>query len=150
MKLSVIAATCLLMLASAVAQEKPHAAKVAAAAPSFEPQVSKFWEAYKTKNKAALGAMLSESHRQVEEGDSKFGDKKSEIASVDDFELMNYTLRDFTAKSLGPQSVLVTYLAQYEGKAGGEVSKSNSAFSQIWVREGSVWKSVYLQETALK
>jgi hypothetical protein len=63
---------------------------------------------------------------------------------------MNYTLRDFTAKSVGPQSVLVTYLAQYEGKAGGEVSKSNSAFSQIWVREGSVWKSVYLQETALK
>jgi hypothetical protein len=150
MKITVIAATCLLLLASAAAQEKTQAAKPAPAAPALEPQVRKFWEAFKAKNKEALGALLSDSFREVEEGESKFGDKKSEIASVDEFELMSYTLKDFTVKSLGPQHALVTYLAKYEGKSGGEVAKSNSAFSQIWVREGSVWKTLYLQETALK
>ena len=149
MKISVIA-TCLLLLASAAAQEKPKAAKPTTAAPALEPQVRKFWEAYKGKNKQALGALLSDSFHEVEEGDSKIGDKKSELASMDDFELLSYTLKDFTVKSLGPQSALVTYLAQYEGKSGGETTKSNSAFSQIWVREGSVWKTLYLQETALK
>jgi hypothetical protein len=142
-----IAATCLLLLASAAAQEKSQAIK---SVPALEPQVHKFWEAYKARNKEALGALLSDSFHEVEEGDSSIGDKKSEIDSVDGFELTSYTLKDFTVKPLAPQCVLVTYLAQYEGKTGGQMQKSNSAFSQIWIREGNVWKSLYLQETGLK
>ncbi len=150
MKLSVTAAICLLLVAITAAQEKSQAIKSTAPADALEQHVRKFWDAYKGKNKEALGVLLSDSFHEVEEGDSGFGDKKAEIASMDEFELTSYTLKDFTVKSLAPQSALVTYLAQYEGKTGGQTQKSNSAFSQIWVREGNVWRSLYLQETALK
>ncbi len=150
MKMSVIAATCLLLLATAVAQEKSPAAKSAPAAPALETQTHKFWDVFKTKDKKTLATLLSASFHEVEEGDSGFGDMKAELASMDDFELISYTLKDFKVKSLGPQTALVTYLAQYEGKASGQPTKANSAFSQIWVREGSAWKCVHLQETALK
>lgn len=149
MKMSVIAATCLLLLASAAAQEKP-AAKAASAAPNLEPQVHKFWDVFKTKDKKTLATLLSESFHEVEEGDSGFGDMKAELASMDDFVLVNYTIKDFKVKSLGPQAAVTYYAAQYEGKASGQPTKANSAFTQVWVREGGAWKCIHLQETTLK
>ena len=64
------------------------------------------------------------------------GDKKAEVNAVDDFELVNYTLSDFTVKSIGPNAALVTYIAQYEGKSGGEISKAKSVFAEVWIRSG--------------
>ncbi len=39
---------------------------------------------------------------------------------VDEFELKSYSLKDFKLRSLGKDSALVTYMAHYEGKAGGQ------------------------------
>ena len=69
---------------------------------------------------------------------------------VDEFQLVSYTLSDFTVKSLGPNSALVTYIAQYEGKTGGESSKAKSVFGEVWTRSGTEWKALYLQETYMK
>jgi hypothetical protein len=150
MKMSVIAATCLLLLATAVAQEKSPAAKSAPATPALETQVHKFWDVFKTKDKKTLATLLSASFHEVEEGDSGFGDMKAELASMDDFVLISYTLKDFKVKSLGPHAALVTYLAHYEGKSGGQPSKSDSAFGEVWIHEGNDWKALYTQETAVK
>ena len=149
MKMPVLAATCLLLLASAFAQEKPQAAKPAPAIPA-EANVRKLWKAFQNKDKKALSALLSDSFRMVEDGGTGFGDKKAEVDMVDELELTSYTLTDFTVKPLGSQAVLVTYLAQYESKSGGQTAKAKSGFGEVWVREGNAWKSVYLQETALK
>jgi len=94
--------------------------------------------------------MLDDEFRQFEEGLSAFGDKKTEVNAVDDFELLSYTLNDFIVKSIGPNAALVTYLAQYEGKSGGEVSKGHSVFAEVWIRSGSDWKDLYMQETYVK
>jgi hypothetical protein len=69
---------------------------------------------------------------------------------VDEFDLTSYTLKDFTVKSLGPHSALVTYSAKYEGRSGGEASKANSIFGEVWVHEGNDWKALYIQETTVK
>lgn len=69
---------------------------------------------------------------------------------MDEFELLSYTLSDFTVKSTGPSAALVTYIAQYEGKTGGEVSKGKSVFGEVWVRDGNEWKDLYMQETYIK
>jgi hypothetical protein len=45
---------------------------------------------------------------------------------------------------------LVTYIAQYEGKTGGESSKAKSVFGEVWTRSGNEWKALYLQETYMK
>jgi hypothetical protein len=151
MKLILTAVACSLFLAAATAQEIQKApAKSTAAAPALEAKIRKVWEDFEKKNKDSLAAALSDDFREVEEGGSGFGDKKAEIAMVDDFEICTYTLKDFKVKSLGAHAALVTYLAHYEGKAGGQPSKSDSVFGEIWVHEGKDWKALYVQETAVK
>ena len=152
MKMILAAVALLLFLTTAAAaQETQHpAGKSAPSAPAVEAKVRKVWEDFKNKNKAGLGAALADGFREMEEGGSGFGDKKAEIAMVDDFELTSYILRDFTVKSLGAQSALVTYSAHYEGKSGGQMAKSDSIFGEVWVHEGNDWKALYIQETAVK
>ena len=83
-------------------------------------------------------------------GLTTFGDKKSEVNAVDEYDLLSYTLSDFTVKSTGPNSAVVTYIAQYEGKSGGENLKAKSVFGEVWIRAGSDWKALYMQETYVK
>ena len=148
-----LVAVALLLLSCAglaTAQEKPQTAKTQAASPQLELRVRKLWEAFKNKDKAALSAIIDDRFRLFEEGLSAIGDKKAEVNAVDEFELLNYTLSDFTVKPIAPNAALVTYTAQYEGKSGGEVSKSKSVFGEVWIRAGNEWKAFYMQETYMK
>ena len=149
MKTTLIATACLFLLTIATAQQQP-ASKSTNGAPSLEPNVRKLWADFKAKNKPALAAELADSFREMEEGGSGFGDKKAEIASVDEFDLQSYTLKDFTVKPLGAHTALVTYTAHYEGKSGGQMSKSDSIFGEVWVHEANDWKALYIQETTVK
>jgi hypothetical protein len=151
MKRALVAVALLLSFASAAAaQEKQPAAKSGTVPPQVEARVRKLWEAFKNKDKATLSAMLDGGFRQFEEGLSTFGDKKTEVNAVDEFELLSYTLSDFTVKSIAPNAALVTYIAQYEGKSGGETSKAKSVFGEVWIRTGNEWSALYMQETYVK
>ena len=151
MKRALIAVAVLLVsvAGAATAQEK-QAGKSNAGAPPLEAKERKLWEDFKNKDKAGLSALLDDGFRQFEEGQSTFGDKKTEVNAVDEFELVSYTLSDFTVKSLGPNAALVTYIAQYEGKSGSEASKAKSVFAEVWIRKGNEWKDLYMQETYVK
>lgn len=149
MRKILIVATSLMLAAIANPQEKPQPAKSTVAS-TLEAKTRKVWEDFKNKDKSSLGSALATDFRQVEEGATGFGDKKAELASVDEFEITTYTLKDFTVRPLGPNSALVTYLAHYEGKSGNEAVNSNSAFGEVWIRDGNAWKQLYVQETALK
>jgi len=150
-RLFLVVAVLLLSLATtAAAQQKPQAVKSGTVTRQIEAQVRKLWEAFKNKDKATLSALLDDGFRQFEEGLTTFGDKKAEVSSVDDFQLLSYTLSDFTVKSTAPNTALVTYIAQYEGKTGGEVSKAKSVFGEVWIHSGNEWKALYMQETYIK
>lgn len=150
MKIILIAVANLLLLTTVgAAQEKP-AAKSPLVAPALEAKVRKVWEDFKNKNKDSLGAALADDLRVVEEGTSGFGDKKTDIATVDDLDLISYTLKDFTVKSLGPRSALVTYVAHYESKYKGQAAKADSIFGEVWSHEGNDWKALYVQETYIQ
>ncbi len=140
----------LLLSFAAAAQEKRQAVEPQSGAPALEVNVRKLWGAFKNKDKATLASLLDDGFRQFEEGLSTFGDKKTEVNAVDEFELLSYTLSDFNVKSIGPNAALVTYIAQYEGKSGGEVSKGKSVFGEVWIRAGGEWKDFYMQETYVK
>ncbi|HTR24294.1 MAG TPA: nuclear transport factor 2 family protein [Terriglobales bacterium] len=117
---------------------------------SVETQVRKLWEAFQKKDKATLASLLDDHFRMFEEGLSTFADKKAEVKAVDEFELVKYTLSDFTVTPTGPNSAAVTYIAQYEGKSNGETSKAKSVFGEVWVHKNGAWKNLYLQETYMK
>jgi hypothetical protein len=150
MKRTLMAVAVLLLSCAglATAQEKQQATK--AGGPPLEAKVRKLWEAFKNKDKTALSAMLDDRFRLFEEGLSAIGDKKAEVNAVDDFELLSYTLSDFTVKPIAPNAAMVTYMAQYEGKSGGEVSKGKSIFGEVWIRADNEWKAFYMQETYMK
>lgn len=149
MKNSSIVVAVILLCAAAVAQEK-YSAKPSSDAIQLEANVRKLWEAFKNKDKATLSAMLDDGFRQFMEGLSTFGDKKTEVNAPDDYELLSYTLSDFTIRPIGRNAVLVTYVAQYDGKSGGEVLKGKSVFGEVWIRSGAGWKALYMQETYVK
>jgi hypothetical protein len=150
MRKTLIAVAVLLAFASAATAQEKQAVKSRSGAPPLEAKVRKLWEDFKNKDKAGLAAALDDGFRQFEEGLSAFGDKKTEVNAVDEFELVSYSLSDFTVKSLGPNSALVTYMARYEGKSGGEATKGNSVFGEVWTRTGNEWKALYMQETYIK
>lgn len=132
--------------AQMTAQSRPEESSASA----VESQVRRLWGAFKNKDKAMLSSLLDDQFRMFEEGLNTFGDKKAEVNGPDEFELLKYTLSDFTVKPIGPNSALVTYVAQYEGKSGGETQKAKSVFGEVWRRAGNHWKIIYLQETYIK
>ena len=151
---SVIVAVLLLSLTGALtAREKQQPTQTTAGivgGPPVDRYVRKLWDAFQKKDKVILSALIDDQFRQFEEGVSTFGDKKAEINAVDEFELINYTLSDFTVKPLAPNMALITYIAQYEGKSGGESSKAKSVFGEVWTHTGGDWKCLYMQETYVK
>jgi hypothetical protein len=150
MKIIVMAVACLLSLTSIATAQEKQAEKSTSIASTLEAKVRKVWEDFKNKNKASLGAALADEFRMFEEGTSGFGDKKADLATVDELELINYTLTDFTVKSVGPRAALVTYVAHYESKSGGQIAKADSVFGEVWTHERNDWKALYLQETYIQ
>ncbi len=151
MKRILIAIAVLLSLAgAATAQDKQPAAKRTDGSAAIEANVRKLWDAFKKKDKATLSALLDDEFRLFEEGLTTFGDKKSEVNAVDEYDLLNYTLSDFTIKPTGSNAAVVTYMVQYEGKSGGENLKAKSVFGEVWIRAGNDWKALYMQETYVK
>ena len=150
MKIIVMAVACWLLLTTVVAAQEKPAANATASASALEAKVRKVWQDFKNKNKESLGAALDDGFRVVEEGTNGFGDKKTDISTVDELELIRYTLNDFTVKQLGPRAALVTYVAHYESKSGGQTAKANSVFGEVWTREGNDWKALYVQETYIQ
>jgi hypothetical protein len=116
----------------------------------LEAKVRKLWEAFKQKDKTTLSDLIDDEFRQFEEGLTTFGDKKTEVNAVDEYELISYTLSDFNIKPIGANTALVTYITQYEGKTGGELAKAKSVFGEVWTRRGKEWKCLYMQETYVK
>jgi hypothetical protein len=96
--------------------------------------------------------VIDDHFRSLKRASAPSADKKAEVNGVDEFDLVSYTLSDFTVQSLGPNAALVTYIAQYEGKTGGEASKAKSVFAEVWIRKatGNDWKDSYMQETYVK
>ncbi len=150
MRRSWVALAVLLVSATAGVAQQNHVDEMKSAVPPIEANVRKLWAAFQKKDKAALAALLDDGFRMFEEGLNGIADKKAEVNSVDEFDLLNYKLGDFTVKPTGPNSALVTYVAEYEGKSGGQVAKAKSVFAEVWVRSGGSWKNLYLQETYVK
>src|ERR1700693_6306011 len=116
MKRALVAVAVLLLSFASMATAQDHqpaakqqaaeqqAVKPKTAPPPLEADVRKLWGAFKNKDKSALSSMLDDGFRQFEEGLSDFGDKKTEVNAVDEFELLSYSLGDFTVKSIGPNA----------------------------------------------
>lgn len=147
---------CLLLLASASAQQKnaPAAKTKSAQAASLgavvESKVRKSWEDYKNRNKEAFAASLASDFAEVTDGaDGIFG-KDTELSEMDHFNLAQYELKDFKVRSIGSTGALVTYTAEYSGSYDNTPLKMKTVYGEVWVKSGNDWKQLWVQETKIK
>jgi hypothetical protein len=137
------------LVGTAMAQHADTRAGRGTPSVGIEAKVRKEWELYKNKDKAGFGALLTSDFRTVEDGAADFAGKESELDEMGTTDVDQYKLSKITVKLLGANSALVTYVAEYSGKAGGESMHVRAAFGEIWVRQGKDWKCSYSQSTAL-
>jgi hypothetical protein len=145
-----IAAVCLGLISSISAQDAKRMTPVKPAPSALEANVRKAWEQFKTKDKVGFAAGLAEGYRSVEDDGDGARDAKAEVAEIDDFELAQYSLKNFKITPLGTGSALVTYSAEYSGTAGGQPVHDKIAVAEIWVKHGTDWKELYSQDTKVK
>jgi hypothetical protein len=138
-----------LLLASAVAQTQSNPAKLGAkSGAALEAKVRAVWENFQKKNKPAVDKLLDPEFRSIEDGDSEFTNKATELKQVDEYTLDNYKLSDFQTTTIGPNASLVTYKAEFSGKASGQPVHMRGVFGEVWVKRSGEWKCLYSQETA--
>jgi hypothetical protein len=145
-----IATVCLGLIAAVAAQDAKPSPPAKPAGSALEANVRKAWEQFKTKDKAGFAAGLAAGYRSVEDDGDGARDAKAEVAEIDDFELAQYSLKDFHITSLAAGATLVTYTAEYSGTASGQPVHDKIAVSEIWVKRGNDWKELYSQDTKVK
>ena len=150
MRQMLIPAACVLLVASAPAQSKKPKPQTGPPAKLLEAKVRKAWEDFKNKNKDGFAAILADGFREVEEDSKGFADKKAILEEMDQFELRQYTLKDFDARPVAANAALVTYVADYSGKLAGEPLQAKSVYGEVWTKPGNEWKLLYVQETRVK
>lgn len=140
-----------LLLAVCAVASAQHANTRAGTAgvPGLEAKVHQEWADYKKKDKTAFAALLTDDFRMVEDGANDFAGKEGELDEMDSLDLEDYKFSNFTVKSLGANVALVTYIAEYSGKASGEAMHARAAFGEVWVKKGNDWKCSYSQSTNL-
>jgi len=148
---------CLVLLAYASAQQqkksthaKTKSAQTSSLGAILEPKIRKSWEDYKNRNKQAFAASLAPDFSEVTDGaDGIFG-KDTELSEMDHFNLAQYELKDFKARSIGSTGALVTYTAEYSGSYDNTPLKMKTVYGEVWVKSGNDWKQLWVQETKLK
>jgi hypothetical protein len=117
---------------------------------SSKPKCARLGRTSRTKIEDGFAAILADGFREVEEDSNGFGDKKAIPAHMDQFELSQYTLKDFDARPVGANTALVTYMADYNGKFAGEPLQAKTAYGEVWTKRGNEWKLLYVQETKVQ
>ena len=157
MKRMLINIVCLAMIATASAQQqkdspsvKPPHKENASSASILEGKIRKAWEDYKKKDKEAFAAILAAGFAEVtNDADSIFG-KEAELSEMDQFNLMRYELTDFRFREVGNSGAVMTYTAQYSGSYANEPIHMKALYGEVWIKNGSQWKLLWVQETKLK
>jgi len=150
MRVMLTSVVCFLLVVGASAQSPKLESASGTPANALEAKVRKAWEDYKNKNKDGFAAILADGFREVEEDGNGFGDKKAILEQIDQFELSQYTLKDFVVKPLAANAALVNYMAEYSGKFAGEPLQAKTAYGEVWTKQGGEWKLLYVQETKVK
>jgi hypothetical protein len=157
MKWTLTSIACLLILVTASAQEqgksapaKPAPENDASVATVLEAKIRKAWEDYKSRNKEAFAAILADDFAEVTNDSEGAIGKDMELSEMDRFSLSQYELKDFKLKPVGKAGALMLYTAKYSGTYGNVPIQMKAIYGEVWLKVGSDWKLLWVQETKLK
>jgi hypothetical protein len=83
------------------------------------------------------------------DADGIFG-KDTELKEMDQFDILHYKLTDFKLRPVGGGGAVMTYTAEYSGKYANTDIQMKAVYGEVWVKVGSEWKLLWVQETKVK
>ena len=105
------------------------------------------WETTKNKDKAGLERLLSEDYTEITD-DGVF-DKAGVLANMENITLTSYSLRDFKAKRIGPDTVLLIFQVTVTGKYKDHNFGAENNTTSLWMKRSGMWQNVCFQETPI-
>ena len=102
------------------------------------------WEAYKTRNVAAMQALTGEDYASVSQtGPSNL---KQDIATIDKLSIESYSLDDPKVSRPAKDVAILRYKCDLKGSIDGKPLKPVYS-TEVWVNRGGKWQIVSYTET---
>jgi hypothetical protein len=103
------------------------------------------WDAVKSKNGDALGAMLADDFIYV--SDDGIHDKAASVKGVKESTITDATLSNFKMLKVDEDAAAITYDVAWTGMRDGKSQTDNLRVSSAWAKRGGAWLVVYHQDT---
>jgi len=109
------------------------------------------WEAFKTKNKAAVGRVRSDDYFDFG-SDGRVDKAKvfSEGWMAADSTLLDFSWQDLQVNFMGDATALVTYRGKYRGTTTGKEDSGEAYYSTLYQKRQGRWLIVFTQDSNLK
>jgi hypothetical protein len=105
------------------------------------------WELTKKKDKAGLAKLLSEDFTEITD-DGVF-EREQILANLDILTLSSYSPRNFKAKVIAPDTVLLIFQVTVSGTYKGHPFQADNNAASLWMKRGGKWQNVFFQETPI-
>jgi len=105
------------------------------------------WNAFRQKDQRQLDKFLAYDYMTV--GDRGPMDKAAKISSIDDQNIIDFSIRDLRATLLGSNYVLLTYRCSSKGTRHGIAFDENYVCSDIWISRGGAWQSIFFEDRSV-
>lgn len=116
----------------------------------LEAKIRKAWDDYQKRDKQSFSAILAPEFGEVTNDADGIFVKDTELSEMDQFNLVKYELKDFHRRTAGHDAVVMTYTAEYSGTYANSPIQMKAIYGEVWVKAGSDWKLLWVQETKIK
>jgi|ERR1700683_3542510 hypothetical protein len=130
--------------------KKPPATSDANLNDFFQSRIKAEWDALKSKDKKAYGALLADGYQGVEVDGKGERTKIQAMNEIADSNVFNYTIWGFKLIPLGADAAFVIYEVTLEFPPKSALRYSRVYITELWVKHGAEWKELHYQETHVK
>ena len=116
----------------------------------FEAKVKAEWEAVKTKDKKAYGALLADDYQGVAVDLRGERNKIQSINDLADQNSFNYTVERIKVLPLGENAAFVIYDVTLQFPPKAQLRFSRVYIGEVWVKRSGDWQLLHYQETHVK
>jgi hypothetical protein len=116
----------------------------------FEAKVKAEWEAVKTRDKKAYGALLADDYQGVAVDLRGERNKIQSINDLADENSFNYTVERVKVLPLGDNAAFVIYDVTLQFPPKAQLRFSRVYVGEVWVKRTGDWQLLHYQETHVK
>ncbi len=105
-------------------------------------------DAFVSRNAGVLKKLMTEDHVSITPYAGKEGRAK-QIEALTNFKIEKYSTEGMKSQTVTKDSVLLTYVVNYNGTYAGKALPARALASSLWVLRDGQWREALYQETAV-